>query len=72
MPKKKTVKQVVVRTEDPEVIADLKRQHEYGNVCEGWVEKSGTVGWVTAKSLAAFRRKQEREAEEKLNAQGRS
>ena len=61
MPKKKPNKPPGELTTDPAVIADLQRQDEYGNTCEG--ETDGRVGVVTKVSLAAFRRKQERERE---------
>lgn len=61
MPRKKPKPQPGELTTDPAVIADLQRQDQYGNVCEGLTD--GKVGAVTKVSLAAFRRKQERERE---------
>ena len=66
MPKKKPPKLTVVFTDDPAVIADMQRPQEWGKVVEGFTDSKGR-SWVIPKTLAAFKRKQEREEEERRN-----
>lgn len=56
MPKSKPKKPVVVLATDVEVIDELKRQTEYGVICEGFVDRDGNA-WVTKRSLEAFERR---------------
>lgn len=60
MPKKRIAKPRVELTTDPEIIEQLKRQDDYGVVCEGFVDKDGN-GWITKRSLDAWNRTKERD-----------
>lgn len=62
MPKKKAPKLTVEQTTDPEVCAQIDR-NDYGDVCEGFKDKDGNY-WVTKRSLAAWRRRKEREQQQ--------